>query len=65
MSISPNIISTNAERRRIDCRFAIGGVSRDAAINVLFEDRRIGADGGSFTDTFRPYERHVYELGIE
>ena len=34
----------------------------DATVEVMFEGRTISVVGGTFTDDFAPYDRHVYRI---
>ncbi|MBI2928192.1 MAG: hypothetical protein HYZ36_06755 [Pedosphaera parvula] len=43
-------------------RFSLNGWKGDAAVEVLGEDRTFAASGGEFTDTFQPWQTHLYRL---
>lgn len=52
---------TNANASGVDLTVQDLKYSRSA--KVLFEDRNVTARSGTISDSFGPYERHVYELG--
>ncbi len=43
-------------------RFTVNGWKGEAAVEVLGEDRKFTARGGEFTDTFQPWQTHLYRL---
>lgn len=42
--------------------FAIGGSKGEGAVEVLGEDRKIGAKDGIFKDNFKPWDVHLYQI---
>ena len=54
------IIALNTDENEETATFRIEGAKGEAS--VLFEDRERAIEGGSFQDTFKPIERHVYRL---
>jgi len=58
------LIATNAEHRTTECRFVLPDALPGPKIRVMFEDRTLTAAEGAFTDTFRPYQRHVYGVPV-
>jgi len=57
------LITVNAEYRDIEAEFSLPGSTPGGKINVLFENRDLENKNGSFSDLFRPYQRHVYGIG--
>jgi len=54
------VIALNTDENDETATFHVEGAKGEAL--VLFEDRRRGIEGGSFQDTFKPIERHVYRI---
>ena len=54
------IIALNTDENDETATVRVQGAEGQAL--VLFEDRRRGIEGGSFQDTFKPIERHVYRI---
>ncbi len=46
-------------------KVSISGFGRDKVAKVLFENRKIEIENRQLTDSFKPFEVHVYELGEE
>ncbi len=58
------LISVNASDQKVrnTFYFAAPQTLKGGAVNVLFEDRSFTWNGKKLTDTYAPYQRHVYEL---
>jgi hypothetical protein len=56
------LIAVNPEPETLEVRFRIKGF-RPSWLSVLSESRRVKARGGGFSDTFKPYEAHIYTTG--
>ena len=57
------LIAVNGtDRRRDGVRFRVPGIDGALRIPVAFESREVAGAAGSWTDTFEPYQRHVYQL---
>jgi len=54
------VIALNTDENEETAKFHVAGAKGEAS--VLFEDREQGIQGGSFHDTFKPIERHVYRI---
>ena len=54
------VITLNTDENEETATFHVEGAKGKAS--VLFEDREQGIQGGSFQDTFKPIERHVYRI---
>ena len=54
------VIALNTDENEETATFHVEGAKGEAL--VLFEDREQGIQGGSFKDTFKPIERHVYRI---
>jgi hypothetical protein len=63
------LIAVNPEATPQDVRFRVKGL-RTSSLNVLSEGRRVSVRNGAFSDTFKPYDVHIYttsndpDLGI-
>jgi hypothetical protein len=42
--------------------FKLSGVAKGSKLDVLFENRSLASDEGSWTDEFKPLEVHVYKI---
>jgi len=56
------LVTVNGELKDIRARFEVPGLRDGAKIRVMFEDRTTATTDGAFSDTYEPYERHVYEV---
>lgn len=54
------LLAVNASEKPRQVQFRLPAGVKAAAVHVLFEDRRLPVKDGGFTDTFRPYDTHVY-----
>ncbi|PIX39732.1 MAG: hypothetical protein COZ56_16605 [Armatimonadetes bacterium CG_4_8_14_3_um_filter_58_9] len=52
------VLAVNTSDTRREARFTLSRATRNA--EVVFEGRRIAAQGDSWSDNFGPYERHAY-----
>lgn len=55
------LLTVNTENAPIEVTFTLPA-EHSGTGTVWFEDREVLVVGGTFTDTFEPYGRHVYEL---
>ena len=53
------LLAVNAVRQKVTARFRLPGMKQG---KVLFENRQVVAQNGFLTDTFKPYDVHVYEF---
>jgi hypothetical protein len=60
------VLAVNIEEREIKASFNLSNIENAKAAQgqVLFEKREVNVAGGMFSDRFKPYERHVYELSL-
>lgn len=57
------LLTVNEWNQPLTARLRVSSIRAGDRIRVLFEDRVVIADqDGSFTDSYAPYERHVYEI---
>ena len=56
------LISVNTSMRAVDADLTLASIAPSSRVKVLFEDRSIKAEGDSFSDRFRGFGTHVYEL---
>ena len=54
------VVAVNTSREPCDARLRLS--TKTTAVTVLFEGRKLKAAVGAWTDSFGPYERHVYRL---
>jgi hypothetical protein len=54
------LLSVNASDRERQATFQLPAGSKASEVRVLFEDRKLSVKDGAFTDSFRPYDVHVY-----
>jgi len=54
------VVAVNTRDALLDATFSVPGA--DGPIDVEFEDRQVQAAAGSFSDSFGPYERHVFRF---
>jgi len=57
------LITANADKN--PAKVSISGFGRDNIAKVLFEDQTIKIKDRVITDTYKPFEVHVYQLGNE
>lgn len=55
------LFTCNADKNR--CKAALSGLGDWATCTVLNEDRTLPLEEGAFTDTWRRFDVHVYQLG--
>ena len=60
------LIAVNVENTAVDVPFDLSSLSlKDGAeASLLFEDRKIKAEGKVLKDKFAPFERHVYKITV-
>ncbi|HPM77921.1 MAG TPA: hypothetical protein PK961_12575 [bacterium] len=55
------LVAVNTSRHAKEAEFVIGDLPALTGVQVLFENRTLTAkNNGSLSDSFQPYERHVY-----
>lgn len=54
------LLAVNADARRVETTFKLADAARASTLHVLFENRVIPVKDGKFTDSFEPYDTHVY-----
>ncbi len=54
------LLSVNASDRQRPATFRLPAGVKASEVHVLFEDRKLPVKDGQFTDTFKPYDVHVY-----
>ena len=55
------VFAVNSACTRVKASFGLDGASALSAA-VAWEDRVVRIDDGKFTDVFRPFDVHVYQL---
>ncbi len=56
------LIAVNGMGESVDaCKMAFA-LATDGPATVMFENRTVSVDNGAITDSFAPFERHVYKL---
>ena len=56
-------LAANSTKERVEpVTFTVPDLMDGSAVKVWFEDRDLRSTGGSFSDAFEGYERHVYAL---
>jgi len=56
------LIALNAYNEPTEATFAVKGLPVGTRVEALFEDRVVESQAASFTDSFTPYQLHVYRL---
>ena len=56
------LIAQNAYNEATQATFTVQGLPAGATVEVLFENRTLKSQSGSFSDSFTPYQHHVYLL---
>jgi len=56
------ILSANSGSQTVQGNFLVSGLAAGQQITVLYENRTITANAGSFSDTFAGVSRHVYSI---
>lgn len=56
------ILSANSSSQNVQGNFLVQGLAAGQQVTVLYENRTITANAGSFTDTFTGVSRHAYEI---
>ena len=53
-------MAVNAGDKQRQATFRLPRGSKATEVHVLFEDRKLPVKDGAFTDSFRPYDTHLY-----
>jgi len=56
------VFAVNRETKGCQAQITLDGAKPTSNIEVLFENRSIHLDGNGWTDSFQPFEVHVYRL---
>ena len=56
------ILAANSSSQNVQGNFAVQGLTAGQPVTVLYEDRTITANAGSFSDTFAGVSRHAYSI---
>jgi hypothetical protein len=56
------ILSANSSSQTVQGKFLVQGLKAGQKITVLYENRTITAEAGSFSDTYQGVSRHVYSF---
>jgi hypothetical protein len=60
------VLSVNANPKKREATFRLPDSARNAKeVQVLFENRKLSVKEGAFSDSFEPYETHVYGTTAE
>ncbi len=54
------VLAVNTGREPVESKLTLAGEAAQA--EAVFEGRSVKAQGGAWSDSFGPYERHVYKL---
>ena len=55
-------IAANGTDKKVSAEFSTVSFLKSAGIDVVDEGRRLNCESGSFSDSFKPYEIHLYKL---
>jgi len=53
-------IVINESNTDVQLKLRLPAALKNAKLHVLFEDRNVQAEDGTFNDKFKPYDVHVY-----
>ena len=56
------VMAVNRGRTQVDAEFTLPADCAGREAEVMFEDRTVGSEGPTLSDTFEPLARHVYVL---